>query len=138
MLKILVVDVVIVEPVSTPKFPSNRDINRKFRQISSLCEILNADTRAISKAFGKIPYATEQGVLLERFQFHFLTTLKGRLMIFFNPIPVRILEIETEGLTNCPNEATAKIEQAGSPSTGQHRAQTLNPEERLLVKWVRI
>jgi hypothetical protein len=63
MLKILVVDVVIVEPVSTPKFPSNRDINRKFRQISSLCEILNADTRAISKAFGKIPYATEQGIL---------------------------------------------------------------------------
>jgi hypothetical protein len=62
-LKILVVDVVIVEPVSTPKFPANRDINREFRQISSLCEILNADTRAISKAFGKIPYATEQGIL---------------------------------------------------------------------------
>ncbi|MFI4961684.1 MAG: hypothetical protein ACHP82_09565 [Hyphomicrobiales bacterium] len=63
MLKILVVDVVIVEPVSTPKFPANRDINREFRQIRSLCEILNADTRAISKAFGQIPYATEQGIL---------------------------------------------------------------------------
>jgi hypothetical protein len=62
MLKILVVDAVLVEPVSTPKFPANRDINREFRQIRSLCEILNADTRAISKAFGQIPYATEQGV----------------------------------------------------------------------------
>jgi hypothetical protein len=63
MLKILVVDVVIVEPVSTPKFPANRDINREFRQIRSLCEIFNADTRAISKAFGQISYTTEQGIL---------------------------------------------------------------------------
>jgi hypothetical protein len=28
-----------------------------------LCEILNADTRAISKAFSQIPYATEQGII---------------------------------------------------------------------------
>jgi len=63
MLKILVADAVIVEPVSTPKFPANRDINREFRQIRLLCEILNADTRAISKAFSQIPYATEQGIL---------------------------------------------------------------------------
>jgi hypothetical protein len=63
MLKILVADAVIVEPVSTPKFPANRDINREFRQIRSLCEILNTDTRAISKAFSQIPYATEQGII---------------------------------------------------------------------------
>jgi hypothetical protein len=63
MLKILVPDAVIVEPVSTPKFPANRDINREFRQIRSLCEILNADTRAISKAFSQISYATEQGII---------------------------------------------------------------------------
>ena len=63
MLKILVADAVIVEPVSTPKFPANRDINREFRQIRSLCEILNADTRAISKAFSQIPYTTEQGII---------------------------------------------------------------------------
>ena len=63
MLKILVVNAVIVEPVSTPKFLANRDINREFRQIRSLCEILNADTRAISKAFSQIPYATEQGII---------------------------------------------------------------------------
>jgi len=65
MLKILVVNAVIVEPVSTPKFLANRDINREFRQIRSLCEILNADTRAISKAFSQIPYATEQGILTQ-------------------------------------------------------------------------
>jgi hypothetical protein len=63
VLKILVADAVIVEPVFTPKFPANRDINREFRQVRSLCEILNADTRAISKAFSQIPYATEQGII---------------------------------------------------------------------------
>ena len=41
-MKILVVNAVIVEPVSTPKFLANRDINREFRQIRSLCEILKA------------------------------------------------------------------------------------------------
>src|SRR5664280_2770451 len=45
------------------QIPCYRDINRKFRQIRSLCEILNADTRAISKAFSKISYATEQGII---------------------------------------------------------------------------
>jgi hypothetical protein len=59
----VVADVVAVEPVSTPKFPANREINTKFCRIDPLCEILNADTRAISKAFGRIPYATEQGII---------------------------------------------------------------------------
>jgi hypothetical protein len=63
MLKILVVNAVIVEPVSTPKFLANRDINREFRQIRSLCEILNADTRAISKAFSQTLYTTERGII---------------------------------------------------------------------------
>jgi hypothetical protein len=30
---------------------------------TSLCEILKANTRAISKAFSHIPYATEQGII---------------------------------------------------------------------------
>jgi hypothetical protein len=59
----VVADAVTVEPVSTPKFPANREINREFCRIHPLCEILNADTRAISKAFGQIPYATEQGII---------------------------------------------------------------------------
>jgi hypothetical protein len=59
----MVADAVAVEPVSTPKFPANREKNREFCQIRSLCEILKANTRAISKAFSQIPYATEQGII---------------------------------------------------------------------------
>jgi hypothetical protein len=60
----LVADAVAVEPVSTPKFPANREINREFHQIGPLCKILKADTRADSKASSEIPYATEQGIIL--------------------------------------------------------------------------
>jgi hypothetical protein len=59
----VVADAVAVEPVSTPKLPANREINREFYRIHPLCEILNADMRAISKAFGQIPYATEQEII---------------------------------------------------------------------------
>ena len=58
----VVADAVAVEPVSTDKFPANREINREFCRIRSLCKILKADTRAISKAFSQIPYTTEQGI----------------------------------------------------------------------------
>jgi hypothetical protein len=44
--------------------PANREINREFCRIRPLCEILKADTRANSKAFSQIPYATEQGIIL--------------------------------------------------------------------------
>ena len=56
-------DAVQVEPVSTLEFPANREKNREFRQIRSLCEILKANTRAISKAFSKITYVKEQGII---------------------------------------------------------------------------
>ena len=59
---IVAADAVAVEPLSTPKFPANREINREFCRIRSLCKILRADTRAISKAFSQIPYTTEQGI----------------------------------------------------------------------------
>jgi hypothetical protein len=59
----VVADAVLVEPVSTPKFPANREKNRKFRQIRSFYEILKANTRSISKAFSQISYATEQGII---------------------------------------------------------------------------
>jgi hypothetical protein len=55
-------DAVQVETVSAVKFPANRQKNREFRQIHPLCEILKANTRANSKAFGQIPYATEQAI----------------------------------------------------------------------------
>ena len=51
----VVVDAVTYEPVSTPKFPANREKNREFRQIRPLCEILKADTRANSKVSSEIP-----------------------------------------------------------------------------------
>jgi hypothetical protein len=60
----MVADAVAVEPVSTPEFPANREINREFHQIGPLCKILKADTRADSKASSEIPYATEQGIIL--------------------------------------------------------------------------
>ena len=56
-------DAVVVELVSTRKFPTNREINREFHQIRSLCEILKANTRTISKAFSQITCATEQGII---------------------------------------------------------------------------
>jgi hypothetical protein len=59
----VVADAVTFEPVSIPKFPANREKNREFRQIRPLCQILKANTRAISKAFSQIPYATEQGII---------------------------------------------------------------------------
>ncbi|HET7383856.1 MAG TPA: hypothetical protein VFJ59_14870 [Pseudolabrys sp.] len=59
----MVADVVAVEPVSTPKFPANREKNREFRQFRPLCKILKADTRANSKASREICYATEQGII---------------------------------------------------------------------------
>ena len=59
----MVADAVAVEPVSTPKFPANREINREFYQIRPPCEISKANTRAISMPFSQIPYATEQGII---------------------------------------------------------------------------
>ena len=46
----MVADAVPVEPVSTLKFPANREINREFCQIGPLGAILKADTRANSEA----------------------------------------------------------------------------------------
>ena len=58
----VVADAVQVEPVSTPKFPANREINREFRRIRLLGANLKADMRANSDACNKIPYSTEQGI----------------------------------------------------------------------------
>jgi hypothetical protein len=56
-------DAVVVEPVSTPKFPASREKNREFCQMCPLRAISKADTRANSKAFSQIPYAKEQGII---------------------------------------------------------------------------
>jgi hypothetical protein len=59
----MVADAVPFEPVSTAKFPTNREKNREFRQIRSLCEMLKASKPAFSKASSQIPYTTEQGII---------------------------------------------------------------------------
>ena len=55
-------DAVLVELVSAPKFPANREINREFRQIRLVDAILKADTRANSEVCSEIPYSAEQGI----------------------------------------------------------------------------
>jgi len=61
----VVADAVLVEPVSSPKFTANREKNREFCQIRPLCKILKAATRENSGASSEIPYATEQGILVQ-------------------------------------------------------------------------
>jgi hypothetical protein len=58
----VVADAVAFEPVSTVKFPANREINREFRRIRLLSAILKADTQANSEVCIEIPYSTEQGI----------------------------------------------------------------------------
>jgi hypothetical protein len=62
----MVADAVQVEPVSTAKFPANREINKEFRRIRLLGAILKADTRANSEACCEIPYSTEQGIFARK------------------------------------------------------------------------
>ena len=59
----MVADAVAVEPVSTVKFPANREINREFHRIHTFGAILKADTLVNSEACSEIPYATEQGII---------------------------------------------------------------------------
>jgi hypothetical protein len=40
----VVADAVVVEPVSTAKFPANREKNREFRRVCTLYEILKANS----------------------------------------------------------------------------------------------
>jgi hypothetical protein len=65
----VVADAVPVEPVSTVKFPANREINREFCQIRLLGAILPADTRANSKAWSEIPYSADREFLQKNREF---------------------------------------------------------------------
>jgi hypothetical protein len=58
----VVVDAARIEPVSTPKFPANREINREFCGFWRLAAILTPNRRAGSMVYNQIPYATEQGI----------------------------------------------------------------------------
>ena len=54
----------MVEPVSTIKFPANRENNREFLDFGPFSAILVSNRRANSMACKKIPYTTEQGLFL--------------------------------------------------------------------------
>jgi hypothetical protein len=58
----VVADALWIEPVSTPKFPANREINREFCGFWRLAAILTPNRRAGSMVYNQIPYATEQGI----------------------------------------------------------------------------
>ena len=51
-----------VEPVSTGKFPANREINREFCKIRPSAPNFRAGTQANPMASSEIPYAIEQGI----------------------------------------------------------------------------
>ena len=61
----VVADAVAVEPVSTPKFPANREINREFCRIRPLGAIFKPDTRVNSEACSEIPYFNGTGNYFE-------------------------------------------------------------------------
>ena len=59
----LVADAVAVEPVSTPKFPANREKNREFFNFGPDSGLEHSMRPMISRAFKQIPYVTEQGII---------------------------------------------------------------------------
>ena len=60
----MVADAVIVEPVSTPKFPANREKNREFLKFGPASHIREPMSPMILGLLRQIPYATQQGILV--------------------------------------------------------------------------
>jgi len=55
-------EAVLREPVSTPKFPANREMNRGFCGFKPSCTIFAPGHPANSMAYSQIPYVAEQGI----------------------------------------------------------------------------
>jgi hypothetical protein len=60
----VVVEAVLIGPVSNLKFPDNREFNREFSKIGPFSAILAPNQKADSIACRIIPYVMEQGILL--------------------------------------------------------------------------
>jgi hypothetical protein len=60
----LAADAVQVEPVSTTNFPANRENNREFCKIAAQIESETANNGAVTGLWKRIPYSTEQGIIL--------------------------------------------------------------------------
>ena len=61
----MVADAVVVEPVSAPKFPANREINREFFDFGLARGSEVAICPMIHRTWSKIPYSTEQGIFVK-------------------------------------------------------------------------
>jgi hypothetical protein len=59
----VVAGAVHVEPVSTPKFPANREKNREFCKFGPACVSDDRIRPMISGLLSRIPYTTEQGIV---------------------------------------------------------------------------
>ena len=55
-------DAVVIEPVSTPKFPANREKNREFFNFGAVFAIRGLTSPIISGLLSQIPYSPEQGI----------------------------------------------------------------------------
>ena len=60
----MVADAVRVEPVSTAKFPANREKNREFCRIAVSVDSETVNNCAVAEIPKRIPYSTEQGIIL--------------------------------------------------------------------------
>jgi hypothetical protein len=60
----VVADAVQIEPVSTGKFPANREKNREFYIITVSVASETANNGVITGLPKRIPYSTEQGIIL--------------------------------------------------------------------------
>src|SRR5450759_1044295 len=59
----LAADAVVVEPVSTTKFPANREKNREFFNSKHCSRLRWPTSPMISMILSQIPYSTEQGII---------------------------------------------------------------------------
>jgi hypothetical protein len=57
-------DAVAVEPVSTAKFPANREKNREFFKIAASGAAKTANNAVVTGLSVPIPYPDEQGIIL--------------------------------------------------------------------------
>ena len=61
----VVADAVPVEPVSTVKFPANREINREFFYFGRERRSEVVIRPMIQRTWSEIPYSTEQGIFVK-------------------------------------------------------------------------
>jgi hypothetical protein len=60
----MVAEAVVVEPVSSPVFPANREKNREFSKIAQFRAPETANNAAVAWLPVRIPYSSEQGIIL--------------------------------------------------------------------------